>query len=657
MSSYSLRLFAVSLTLFLSAVWSASGSSVDSVSGAQPGLVKLEYNNPGLHVDLDVGFKSVPMPMDFDGDGDLDLLVSESGSYAESGVYYFENITGNVDMPVFRHSMRVSTERFRLGYDGGRFEVSEVNGRVHVLTPDRVRQSLLIYRDVPQNVFWDKEEIAIPSGAYDLLTSGTTQWKMIDLDGDGVHDLVFCAKDLHFLKNSGTDKRPQYEEPVTLRTVSGELLSKEIKVRVVFADFDQDGDYDYIGMRDSAFVYFENVGTKSAYAFADGRDVTHQGRRFQMESRAAIRATAVDWNRDGAPDIIAGDEDGKVSFIQNTGRIVDGVPEFLPPRFFQQEARFVDFGALTAPRVFDWDGDGLDDIVSGNGVGHVGFIRNLGGQPPTWGAPRFLESNGVPIRILPPNAPWGYTTIDVADWDHDGLPDILLNHHHGNVLWYRNVGSRTEPRLTGAEPIEVQWQGEPQKPKWVPGTSQGNELLAPWRTCPYVMDFNKDELNDLVMLDYEGYLAVYPRYRGDGGALLLGQPKRAFVFPSGEAIRLNQLVGKSSGRLKFDFVDWDGDGLEDLIVASKPAVDWMKGRGIKDGLMVLQYMGRVLSRRLMGHTVGPVTCDWNRDAVPDLLVGTETGVFYYWQRRNIEVTTTMTTTGKQTPANYPYFKR
>ncbi len=52
------------------------------------GLQKLEYNNPGLIVDLDVGFKSVPMPMDFDGDGDYDLLISESGAYAEAGIFY-----------------------------------------------------------------------------------------------------------------------------------------------------------------------------------------------------------------------------------------------------------------------------------------------------------------------------------------------------------------------------------------------------------------------------------------------------------------------------------------------------------------------------------------------------------------------------------------
>jgi hypothetical protein len=223
-------------------------------------------------------------------------------------------------------------------------------------------------------------------------------------------------------------------------------------------------------------------------------------------------------------------------------------------------------------------------------------------------------------------------------------------------LWYENVGTKTFPKLTKAKPIEVQWDGEPQKPDWVPGESKGNELLAQWRTSPYIMDFNTDGLNDLVMLDYEGYLVVYRRYKEEG-ELFLAHPERNFVFPDGKPIHLNQLKGSSTGRLKIEFDDWDGDGLEDLIVASKPAVDWMKGLGMKDGKMVLQYMGRVLSRTLMGHTDGPVTSDFNKDGIPDLLVGAENGVFYYWQRPSFDITTTMTTTNKQTPANYEYFKR
>ena len=83
----------------------------------------------------------------------------------------------------------------------------------------------------------------------------------------------------------------------------------------------------------------------------------------------------------------------------------------------------------------------------------------------------------------------------------------------------------------------------------------------------------------------------------------------------------------------------------------------MKNKGMKDGKLVLEYMGRVLSKTLMGHTDGPVVSDFNQDGVPDLVVGTETGQFYYWQRSSFDITSTMTTEGKQGPANYLYFKR
>lgn len=661
-------------------------------------LYKLEYNNPGLTVDLDAGFKALPMPMDFDNDGDYDLLISESGSYTESGIFYFENISGNVEMPVFRRRMKVSFERRRLGDDGSRFQVSFAKEHVHVLTPDRVREKLLIYKDVPQNVFWDENEVILSEEGYDYLQNCKTEWKMIDFDGDGIEDLVCAAtrdrprtyrgkvaklvKDIDlvtdgkshllFLKNTGSLDDPAYQNPKKIVKIDGTSLADGITIKPMFADYDNDGDFDFIGIgnyddnidlksetprgNDDHFMYFENTGDKENYEFSVGKVMKYDGLPIEMVSQATIHQMAIDWDKDGFMDIIAGDEDGKISFLKNTGKTVDGVPEFLQPRFFQQEAAYVDFGALTAPRIFDWDGDGLDDIVCGNAVGNIGFIKNLGGKQPTWDGPKLLAVDGVPIRILPKGAPWGYVTIDVADWNHNGLPDILVNHHHGNVLWYENIGSRTAPKLAEAKPIEVEWDGAPQKPAWVPGESSGNELLAPWRTSPLVMDFNCDNLNDLVMLDYQGYLAVYLREQR-GGKLILTHPKRSFVFPDGQPILLNQRTGSSSGRLKITFHDWDGDGMEDLIVSSKPAVDWMKNLGMKDGKLVLQYMGRLLSQTLMGHTDGPVVSDFNKDGIPDILVGTETGTLYYWERSSWEITTTMTTVGKQKPATYQYFKR
>ncbi len=668
------------------------------------GIHKLEYNNPELLVDLDAGFKILPMPMDFDGDGDYDLVLSESGAYAEAGIFYFENISGNVEMPVFRRGAKISFERRRLGSDGANFEVSVVDNRVHVLTPDNVGERLLIYKDVPQNVFWDGNEIALtPKGHEILHYFKNTQWKMVDFDGDGVKDLVCSAissrsprlrgagaaerkksyagfekhNRLIFMKNRGDNSNPVYGDPVEILKENGESLAKGLAIKPMFADYDNDGDLDFIGIgraqnnetfglpwEKSFFIYFENHGTKTNCKYTTGKVLMHNGQPLQMESRATILTTAIDWNKDGSIDIIAGDEGGRVALLKNSGKIVDGVPQFLPPRNFQQQAKYIDFGALTTPRIFDWDGDGLDDIISGNGIGNIGFFKNLGGAVPKWAGQKLLEIDGKTIRIIPDEArphteepKWGYTTIDVGLWDEDDLPDILVNDHNGNVVWLKNIGSRKSPKLAPPQTIKVEWNGKPQKPTWTPGTvADDSDLLAPWRTSPFIMDFNNDGLNDLVILDYEGYLSVYPRFKKEG-KLFLNPPERNFIYPSGEPILLNQKTGSSSGRLKITFADWDGDGLKDLIFSSKPAVDWMKNMGMKDGKMVLQYMGRVVSRTLMGHTDCPVVSDFNNDGIPDLLVGTEIGVFFYWQRPAIDVTTTMTTTGKQTPANYPYFKR
>jgi len=667
------------------------------------GLKKLNYNNSKLLVDLDAGFKSLPMPMDFDGDGDYDLLISESGAYVEAGIFYFENISGNVEMPVFRRGMKVSYERRRLGSDGANFEVSVVDGKTHVLTPDGSREKLLIYKNVPQNVFWDDREIKLSDKGYEILHFyKNTQWKMLDFDGDGITDLVCSAfssrspglrgegtgarmksfssapkhNQLLFFKNTGDNMNPVYRDPIEILKQNGESLAKNLAIKPMFGDFDKDGDFDFIGIgkpknaldynvdwKNNFILFFENTGTRSEYKFAEGKVINKNGIPVRFESRSTIHLTAFDWNKDGNLDIIAGEESGRVSLMLNTGKKINGIPAFSPPKFFQQEARYVDFGALTAPSVFDWDGDGLDDILSGNEMGYIGFIKNLGGKLPVWDAPKLLEVDGIPVRFIPnkaqPNTEepkWGYSTIDVGYWDEDKLPDILVNNHNGNVVWLQNIGTRTNPELAAPKAIEIVWKEKPLKPAWIPGTSRGNELLAPWRTTPHIMDFNKDGLNDLVMLDHEGYLVVFERAKKEG-QLVLKHPERKFVYPDGEPILLNQRTGSSSGRLKIDFADWDGDGLDDLIVSSKPAVDWMKNMGIKNGKMVLQYMGRVASRTLMGHTDGPVVTDWNKDGIPDLLVGTEHGVFYYWERENIDVTTTMTTTGKQTPANYKYFKR
>jgi hypothetical protein len=422
-----------------------------------------------------------------------------------------------------------------------------------------------------------------------------------------------------------------------------------------FADFDGDGDLDLLcGEFLDGFTYFENTGTRAKPLYAAGRRLTNAGRPLAMDL-CMITPVALDFDGDGHTDLVVGDEDGRVAVLTHTGKVVNGLPQFREPRYLRQFADAVKFGALSSPVSVDWDGDGLDDIVTGNTAGYIGFIKNMGGTPPRWAAPVYLTAGGETIRIIagpngsiqgPAEAKWGYSNISVGDWDGDRLPDILDLGIWGHVTLYRNIGTRTSPKLAKGEVLQVAWNGPAPKPAWNWWDPQGSELVTQWRSTPSMVDLNADGLMDLVTLDTEGYLAFYERRRKADGSLELLPPQRAFWGegvseynsagqPAGVGkdrsgvLRMNAGVAGRSGRRTFCFVDWDGDGVLDLMANSNPNTNFLRGRGRNaQGQWVFEYVGPVSSHRLAGHSTTPTPVDWDKNGVPDLLIGAEDGFFY-----------------------------
>ena len=83
------------------------------------------------------------------------------------------------------------------------------------------------------------------------------------------------------------------------------------------------------------------------------------------------------------------------------------------------------------------------------------------------------------------------------------------------------------------------------------------------------------------------------------------------------------------GRRTFCFDDWDGDSVLDLIVNSHPGVNWFRGHGRnRAGMWVFQHAGPLSLHVLAGHSTTPTTVDWDKDGVRDLVVAAEDGFFY-----------------------------
>tara|TARA_R110000737_G_scaffold352406_4_gene398299 strand:- start:1440 stop:3446 length:2007 start_codon:yes stop_codon:yes gene_type:complete len=617
----------------------------------------VKYNNPGATSFLGVGLWAWPLPMDYDGDGDMDMLVS-CPDKPFNGLYFFENTSGE-DFPDFAPPVRI-------GDAISKVQVSHTDQGVKVLTPGAELMNFKTdLASTPKDLF-PIEELTKELGKKPRFN----QWKMIDYEGDGDLDIIVGMDDW---SSYGWDDAyndqgvwtngPLFGYVYLLENKDGNYENrgrikaggKEINVYGApspnFADFDGDGDLDLIcGEFLDKMTYFENTGTREKPIYKEGKFLENEEGIITMNLEMII-PVALDWDKDGHVDLVVGDEDGRVALIKNTGETKNGLPIFDSPKYFRQQADNLKFGALVTPVSVDWDNDGDEDIIAGNSAGHFAFIENLDGAAnPKWAEPKLLEIDGEPIRIQagdngsiqgPAEAKWGYTTLTVADWDGDNNKDIVFNSIWGRVEWIKNTGNG----LLAPQPIKIDWAAQtPPYPAWNWWEPKADELATQWRTTPYAIDWNKDGVMDLVMLDHEGYLAYFEGKQGNGEPIL--QPgKRIFYGENGSTftnkdkvedtnpgvLRLNISDAGSSGRRKISFMDWDNDGDLDLLINSVN-ISLFENISESPDKVVFNHKGPISEVILAGHTTSPTFVDWDKNGILDVLAGAEDGHFYYFRR-------------------------
>lgn len=361
----------------------------------------------------------------------------------------------------------------------------------------------------------------------------------------------------------------------------------------------------------------------------------------------AIRATPIAYPdaHGRLCDLLVGGE-GAVYFYRFLGRFTEtGQPVYDEPVPALQHDACLYGGTLPVPNVVDWDGDGALDIVSGNSEGFILFFKNGGDDvSPAFGIGVPLMAGGETIYVQagysgsiqgPDEARWGYVCPTVADWNGDGLLDLLMSDVTAEHHVYLNEGTATEPRLSAAHPIYL----------------DGLELHGTWRVKPAVA--NLAGRMAYAVLDTDDEFHLYWQLDAynvtDGGKLRL---------ESGEVIGANFLKAGGTGRIKISFSDWDEDGRTDLLIGTPrhasipdPEKGLPQALGLPgSGVLLLRNVGsdaapqfaypEVLHFRnepiFFGqHACGPTTAAFGGGERPGLLVGIETGRFLFFERNDV----------------------
>jgi hypothetical protein len=188
--------------------------------------------------------------------------------------------------------------------------------------------------------------------------------------------------------------------------------------------------------------------------------------------------------------------------------------------------------ALAAvPCFVDHDGDGDLDLLIGNIAGGVIYIPNEG-TPKKYSFDvtkrRPLQAGGSNIKVHGDSGPLA------ADWDGDGLTDLLVGSGDGSVWWYRNEGKKGDPRYAAG----VALLGES------PQSQQAVEYgVAPdrpgLRAKVGVADWNGDGRLDLLVGDFWQEKAA-PKKLTDAEKARLAELKKKFeelqkVYGQGDA--------------------------------------------------------------------------------------------------------------------------
>ncbi|MDG2291380.1 MAG: FG-GAP-like repeat-containing protein [Phycisphaerales bacterium] len=256
------------------------------------------------------------------------------------------------------------------------------------------------------------------------VTTGHAAPYLRDMDGDGIRDLLvgefgdgtytgpvhepgtpgheWANGRLRIYRNHGSDADPRFEDFEYLQA-GGKAAAVPITCCVSFVP---------------QFVDYDNDGTTDVFSSS------YPGDMYLFK---------------GLDD---GEWSAGVQLMDAKGDVL--LPWKMVPEKYREPGKSDRYDVhSTTAELHDIDGDGDLDLLVGSRLDGCYSIKNIGTRSaPRWSTETvpLATTDGTPI------GGWDYgSNVHVFDWDLDGVSDILVGSEDGGVFWHRNKGTESNP--------------------------------------------------------------------------------------------------------------------------------------------------------------------------------------------------------------------
>ncbi|MCC6681037.1 MAG: VCBS repeat-containing protein [Phycisphaeraceae bacterium] len=596
---------------------------------------------------------------DLDGDGDLDVWLSSGWQHRNNqdlwcGHYFYENLGTSSGAVVLAPPTLIFRGNSPFGpiVPSSTPQLVDVNGDGHL-------DMFLYSQETPIWIEWELQKGRIVVKEYHHFTVNTEtkgeRARLIDWDKDGKLDML-VGKRILFAQPPGPDGEMVFDDAhshdIEVASVEDADWSSS-PLGLLPVDWDGDGQIEMIATNWATQLYIHEPIEGDPYKFDHGRRIsTWDKHELQIPGVFPFPVFA-DWDGDGDLDLVWSNNSASLAWCENIAG-ASATPQLRQSRYVLQKQPDMDGCVLAIPCLYDWDEDGDLDMIVGTANEFIHYYENIGTpQQAVWGQLQYLQAAGQNIELRAgedgsllgaQESDWGYINPLVADWDGDGRADLLASGIRGEHWYFRNIGSKGQPYLDEGRLIRVDWGDQPRAtPTWIRYKPQGDELITAHRCRPAVLDWDEDGIMDYVTLDHENKWAVYFGKRMEDHQVILAPGQHVFELndPYARALVWNRkpLTDKDwrphyAGRTVLQFVDWNGDGKRDLILDNINARYYLNtGTNTQP---VFEDQGDLVKARLTVHNSGPYVCDLDADGKLDLIVGTESGHIFYFNRAFIE---------------------